>query len=59
MTYRELANELANFSDDQLNQTVTVYVQGVDEYYSLVSDYPLTFTEADDILDKDHPYLVI
>ena len=59
MTYRELANELAQFSDEQLNQTVTVYIQGVDEYYGLVSDYPLTFSEADDILDKDHPYLVI
>lgn len=59
MTYRELANALAQFSDEQLNQAVTVYIQGVDDYYSVVGDYPLTFTEEDDVLDKDHPYLVI
>ena len=32
MTYRELLNELKSISEEQLNQTVTVYVSG-DDYF--------------------------
>ena len=59
MTYRELANQIAVLTEQQLNQDVTVYIQGVDEYYGLVGDYPFVFSNTDDILDTDHPYLVI
>lgn len=58
MKYRDLLTELQLLSEEQLNQDVTVYVSGVDEYYPLVPDYPWLFAEAD-VLDNDHPYLVI
>mgnify|MGYP006435272301 CR=1 FL=1 len=59
MTYLELANELANMTPEQLNTDITVYVSGVDEYYSVVNDYPLVFSDTDDVLDANHPYFVI
>jgi len=69
MTYGELANELKGLTQEQLNMTVTVYVEGVGEFYPVVSDYPLVITDSnavdtaprayDDVLDNGHPYLVI
>lgn len=60
MTYAELLNELEKLTPEQLHQTVTVYVSGVDEFYPVVGDYP--FPESDDtcdVLDPGHKYLVI
>ena len=59
MKYRDLLTELQLLSEEQLNQDVTVYVSGADEYYPLVPDYPVAVSEADDVLDADHFYLVI
>jgi hypothetical protein len=59
MTYSELAELISNMNNEQKSQTVTVYVSGVDEYYGLVGDYPVVESEADDVLDQGHPYLVI
>ena len=61
MTYKELAAELARMTPEQLGMDVTVYVSGVDEYYSVVDDYPIVFSDAetDDVLDANHPYFVI
>ena len=59
MTYAELALEINNMTLEQLNSDVTVYVQGTDEYYGVVKDYPFVASEADDVLDENHPYLVI
>lgn len=33
MTYRELAAQLKNFTDEELDQTISVFVPGVDEIY--------------------------
>ena len=59
MTYNELAEYIGNLTDEQKDTDVTVYVSGVDEYYSLVGDYPVVEAERSDVLDKSHPYLVI
>ena len=59
MKYRQLLDELQLLSEEQLDQDVTVYVSGVDEYYALRSDYPVAISEADDVLDEDHFYLAI
>ena len=58
MKYRDLLIELQLLSPEQLNQDVTVLVREQDEYYPLVPDYPWLFAESD-VLDQDHPYLVI
>ena len=59
MTYRELAEYISNLTDEQKDCDVTVFVSGVAEYYSLVGDYPATEAESSDVLDENHPYLVI
>lgn len=59
MTYKDLGEYIKNLSPDQLNQDVTIYVSGLDEYYSLVGDYPAVEADADDVLDIGSPYLVI
>jgi len=59
MTYAELLEFIQSMNDEQLEQTVTIYVSGVAEYYGLVGDYPAVVAESNDVLDEGHPYLVI
>lgn len=59
MKYRELKAQLEKFTEEQLDQDVTVYVSGEGEYFGLVQDFPICESEADDVLDAGHKYLVI
>jgi|TARA_R110000851_G_scaffold43504_4_gene107501 hypothetical protein len=62
MTYAKLGEYIQSMTAEQLSMDVTVYVPGVgDEYYGLVGDYPIVDSvgEENDVLDKNHPYLVI
>jgi len=59
MNYRELAEFIDNLSAEQQECDVTVYVSGADEYYALADDYPVVETDGADVLDDQHPYLVI
>jgi hypothetical protein len=61
ITYRELIENLRALPDARLDDTVTVFVSGVGEFYSLVQDYPFVVTDGsiNDTLDDGHPYLVI
>lgn len=60
MTYQELKEALIEFTDEQLQQDVTIFVSGVGEFYGLVGDYPLVESDdANDVLDVGHKYLVI
>lgn len=60
MTYRDLLKYLQSIPDERLDDNVTVYVSGEDEYYELASDYPVVFTtDEEDRLDVGHHYLVI
>lgn len=60
-TYKDLAERIAAMTPEQQSMDVTVYVTGVNEYYSLVGDYPVVESdpEINDVLDPNHPYLVI
>jgi len=59
ISWKELKDLIEDFSEEQLNQTVTVYISGVDEYYGL-SDYPLVESDNTcDVLDPGSKYLVI
>lgn len=59
MTYRELLKQLADLNQAQLDQDVTVYVTGEDEFYSLDPDYPVAESchLEEDRLDENHFYL--
>lgn len=59
MTYAELKYMLNEFTDEELNQTVTVYVRGVDEFHGLNWDDMKTSDKDCDVLDPGHKYLVI
>jgi hypothetical protein len=59
MNYRELAILIATMTEEQKDQTATVYVSGVDEYYPLVNDHPIVTSTVDDVLDEGHYYMVI
>lgn len=59
MTYADLLKELQSFSEEQLKQTVTVYVQGVDEWYGLEHGDLRVTDDTIDVLDPGHKYFVI
>ncbi len=56
LTYRELAEAINTFTEEQKDSSVTVYIKDHDEFYPLYTD-TLKFGEHDDVLDKDHPFL--
>jgi len=61
LTYRELIENLKALPDARLDDTVTVFVSGVGEFYPVVEDFPFVVADANinDELDDGHPYLVI
>jgi len=61
LTYRELIENLKALPDERLDDAVTIYASGLDEYYPLVDDYPFCTAdpEINDVLDGGHPYLII
>ena len=55
-TYRQLLEALSELSQEELDMHVTVYDSTREEYY------PLNYTgktEGDDVLDADHPIMII
>ena len=52
MNYKQLAEAISKMSDEQLQSTVTVKAN--DEYFAA----KLNFEEEDDVLDKDHLFLL-
>ena len=61
LTYRELIENLKALPDARLDDTVTVFVTGVGEFYPVVDDFPFVVAggNINDELDDGHPYLVI
>ena len=57
MTYADLADWIHRMRPEQLNQTVTVYVNDMDEFYPVetcqLSD------DSNDVLDLDHWFMVV
>jgi hypothetical protein len=57
-TYKELAEYIANMTEEQKNQDVTVYVAGRDEYYPLTEIEPVSVSDDEcDVLNPGHVYL--
>lgn len=48
--------ELSKLTNTQLDSNVTIYDTTDDEYFEIAN---FTTTEDDDILDKDHPVIIL
>ena len=59
MTWEDLKDMIKEFTEDQMKQTVTIYVSGVDEYFSPVSGVMGLSGAECDVLDPGSKYLVI
>ena len=56
ITYRQLAELIATFNEEQLIANVTIFDQFEDEYFG--ENVELVFTtEECDVLDSNHPIL--
>ena len=56
MTYGELGEEILKMNPEQLNMDISAYLIAEDEYFQVSK---LKFTRFADVLDKNHPYLVV
>lgn len=59
MTYKELMNEIFKLTPEQQSTDVTVFIRGVDEYYPAQSFGVTPGEEPADVLDPNHPYILI
>jgi hypothetical protein len=60
MTWEDLKDMIKEFNEEQLRQTVTIYVREADKFYSLAEDHPLMESGGYwSALDSGHKYLVI
>ena len=58
-TYRELLNAMKILTPEQLDMNVTVYIRGVDEFYPIQSFGVTPGNLPADVLDPNHPYLLV
>lgn len=58
MTYSKLLDELKELSPEQLDRTVTLLVDDVDEYYDINGMF-ISTSDDTDVLDSGHPVLYI
>lgn len=58
MTYADLMRALQALDPARLQDTVTVYVSGQNEFYA-VQEFQIAVETANDVLDDGHPYLEI
>jgi hypothetical protein len=58
MTYSDLLRELQDLDPARLQDTVTVYVSGVDEFYA-VNEFQIAVGDVNDVIDDGHAYLEI
>jgi hypothetical protein len=56
MTWKDLANHIAVMDEEQSNTDVTIHLKGEDEY---IRGSGMDFSPENDVLDKNHPFLVI
>ncbi len=59
MTWEDLKDMIKEFNEEQLKQTVTVYIRGVDEWYGLAQGDVKVTDDSIDVLDPGHKYLEI
>lgn len=56
MTYKQLKIILDAMEEQELNQTATIFVPGIDEYFPATVAYA---TDEQDVLDVNHPILTL
>jgi hypothetical protein len=56
MNYKQLLKQLKSLTKEQLQQTVTIHIQHVDEYYAIANT---DTTTEDDVLEEGHFFLVL
>lgn len=56
MTYKQMLSFINELSDEQLEMDVTVYLETDDEFFPVLD---FAVTDETDVLDTDHPYIVI
>lgn len=56
LTYRQLAAHIAVMDDEQKDSDVTVHCTEMDEWFQAIG---YDITEVDDVIDKNHPFLLI
>jgi hypothetical protein len=58
MTYAELLNILYSMPKDRLEDTITIYIDSMDEYFG-VTGSDIADEKTNDVLDNGHLYLKI
>ena len=56
MTYRQLANLIASLTEEQKDANVTILCRTQDEFFPVIG---CDTQDGDDVLDDNHPYLII
>ena len=60
MTWEDLKELIKDFTEEQMKQSVTIYVSGEDEYHGLMEDSPIGESTVEcDVLDIGSVYLRI
>jgi len=57
MKYRNLLEMLQNFSEEELDNDVTILSNGIGEFYPVVN--AMFYADDSDALDQGHPYLIL
>lgn len=57
MKYRNLLEMLQNFSEEELDNDVTILSNGIGEFYPVVT--AMFYADDSDVLDQGHPYLIL
>lgn len=56
-SYKDLLNILNRLSEEDLNQTITIYMESIDEYFPATIE--IHNVESTDILDKNHKVIIL
>ena len=56
-SYQDLLEILKELSEEDLHQTITLYMENMDEYFPIVIE--IHTVESADVLDKDHKVIIL
>ena len=56
-SYKDLLEILNHLSEEDLDQTITLYIESMDEYFPVTIE--IHSVESTDILDEDHKVIIL
>lgn len=56
-SYKDLLEIFTQFSEEDLDQTITLYMENMDEYFPVVIE--IYNVETDDVLDQNHKVVIL